>query len=85
VENQMGGRLKELRSDNGVKYTSKEFSDYLKEKRIHHQRTTLYTQMQNGIIERMNQTLQERVTTMLQHAGLTLGFWAEAVNMQYIP
>jgi transposase InsO family protein len=58
----------------------REFSDYLKEKGIRHERTTPYSPMQNGITERMNRTLQERITAMLQYAGLKLGFWAEALN-----
>ena len=37
--------------------------------------------MQNGVAERINQTIQERVTAMLQHSGLKLEFWAEALQM----
>mgnify|MGYP002776780872 CR=1 FL=1 len=36
--------------------------------------------MQNGVAERINRTIQERVTTMLQHSGLKLEFWAEALQ-----
>jgi len=37
VENQMGRKVKILRSDNGSEYTSKEFKDYLASKGIKHQ------------------------------------------------
>ena len=37
--------------------------------------------MQNGVAERINRTIQERVTTMLQQARLKLEFWAEAFQM----
>ena len=36
---------------------------------------------QNGIAERMNRTIQERVVSMLQHSGLSDGFWVEALFM----
>ena len=37
--------------------------------------------MQNGIVERMNQTIQERGMTMLKQFGLKLEFWAKALQM----
>ena len=37
--------------------------------------------MQNGVAERINWTIQERVTAMLQHSGLKLEFWAEALHV----
>ena len=37
-----------------------------------------YTPNQNGVAERMNRMIQEKVTSMLSMAGLTPGFWAEA-------
>ena len=35
--------------------------------------------IQNGIEKRMNRTIQERVVSMLQHFGLSDGFWAKAL------
>ena len=37
------------------------------------------TAQQNGLAERMNRTLTERVTAMLSHAKLPNQFWAEAL------
>jgi len=37
VENQIGRKMKVLRSDNGGEYISKEFKDYLARKGIEHQ------------------------------------------------
>jgi len=37
VENQLGRKVKVLRSDNGGEYTFKEFKDYLESKGIKHQ------------------------------------------------
>ena len=46
---------------------------------IRHEYTAPYSPEQNGIAERMNQTIQECVVSMLQHSGLSNGFWAEAL------
>ena len=72
--------MKTLWSDNGGEYTSRAFKQYMSEKGIRHQKTVPYTPMQNGVAERINWTIQERVTTMLQHSGLKLEFWAEALQ-----
>mgnify|MGYP000232211528 CR=1 FL=1 len=79
VENRSGYRVKTLRSDNGGEYTSKSFKQNLSEKGIRHQKTVPYTPMQNGVAERINRTIQERMTAMLQQAELKLEFWAEAL------
>jgi hypothetical protein len=34
---------------------------------------------QNGVAERMNHTIQERIVSMLHHFGLSDGFWPEAL------
>jgi len=40
---------------------------------------------QNGLAERMNRTLTERVTAILSHAKLPNQFWAEALmNVVYV-
>ena len=58
----------------------KEFKDFLKLKGIRHEMTVRDTPEQNGVAERMNQTLCESGQAMLFHAGLSKGFWAEAIN-----
>ncbi|HEY0433295.1 MAG TPA: reverse transcriptase domain-containing protein [Chitinophagaceae bacterium] len=80
IENQSGTTIKELRSDNGTEYVSKEFEAYLKKSGIRHQLTVPYTLEQNGVAERANRTIVEKARTMLTSAGLKKGFWAEAVN-----
>ena len=39
-----------------------------------------YTPQQNGVAERKNHTLKEMANHMLQSKGLSLSFWAEAIN-----
>ena len=38
------------------------------------------TSQQNGISERMNRILMERVRSILADSSLSLGFWAEALS-----
>ncbi|KAH9779421.1 hypothetical protein KPL71_007705 [Citrus sinensis] len=42
--------------------------------------TVAYTPQQNGVAERMNRTLTERIRAMLRTAGLPNSFWAEAAK-----
>ena len=46
-------------TDSGGEYVSKEFNAYLKAKGIRHELTIPHTPEQNGVAERMNQTLLE--------------------------
>ena len=79
VENQTGRKLKCLRTDNGGEFKSDEFVKFCRERSIRCEYTTPYSPEQNGIAERMNRTIQERIVSMLQHSGLSDGFWAEAL------
>jgi len=38
------------------------------------------TPQQNGVAERMNRTIMEKVRSMLSNSGLEKNFWAEAVR-----
>ena len=80
VENQSGYRLKCLRTDNGGEYVSCAFEQLCDERGIKHQLTAPYTPPQIGLAERMNRTIQERVRSMLSHAGLPQHFWPEAIS-----
>jgi transposase InsO family protein len=80
VENQTGKKIKRLRTDNGLEFCSSEFDVFCKDEGIARHRTVRDTPQQNGVAERMNQTLLERARCMLSNAGLTRRFWAEAVT-----
>lgn len=79
VENQTGRRIKNIQSDNGGEYCSREFDKYLEECGIKRRLTTPYTPQQNGVSERKNRTLVEMARCMLLEAKLPASFWAEAV------
>ncbi|GKF68622.1 putative RNA-directed DNA polymerase [Tanacetum coccineum] len=75
-----GRKLKCIRSDNGGEYIGP-FDEYCREHGIQHQKTPPKTPQLNGLAERMNRTLVERVRCLLSHAGLPASFWGEALNM----
>ena len=80
VENETGKKLKYLRSDNGGEYCSHEFEDYCSTNGIHRQKTIPRTPQENGVAERMNQTIMERARSMRLHVGLPLHMWEKVVN-----
>ena len=79
VEKSTGKSIKCLRTDNGGEFTSKEFENYCKNEGIDRHKTTVYTPQQNGVAERMNRTLLERVRSMLSNAKLQQELWGEAL------
>ena len=74
MENQKVRKVKVLRFDNGGKYTSTKFKAYLAGKGIEHQLSISGRPKQNGIAERMNQTLIERTHSIRLQADMSEGF-----------
>ena len=58
---------------------SAEFSKFLEESGISRKTSAPRTPQQNGLAERMMRTLVGSARAMLQHSGLSKGFWSEAV------
>ncbi|KAL5579868.1 hypothetical protein UlMin_012310 [Ulmus minor] len=79
IENQSNKRVKVLRTDNGLEFCNVAFDDYCKEHGILRHRTVRYTPQQNGVAERMNRTLVDKVRCMLVGSGLPKMFWGEAL------
>ena len=75
VEKRTSRMIKCLRMDNGGEFTSLEFEKYYKYEGIVRHKTNVYTQ-QNGVAERMNETLLERARSMLSNANLGQELWA---------
>lgn len=80
VETQTGRKIRSLRSDGGGEYISAEYTTFLSDNGIIHQKTCAYTPQQNGVAERMNRTLKDLVRAMLHHKAIDTDFWAEALN-----
>eukprot|EP00795_Rhopilema_esculentum_P007998 gene7998-biopygen1703 len=78
--NEAACKIGTLRTDNGGEYVSNDFENLLKRKGIKHETSVPHSPQQNGVAERMNRTLVESAKAMMNHAGLSKTFWAEAVN-----
>lgn len=79
MENQVNKKVKCLRTDNGLEFCNSEFDSFCKKHGIERHRTCAYTPQQNGVAERMNRTIMEKVRCLLYESGLEEKFWAEAV------
>ena len=53
-------KIRTLRTDNGSKYTSTRFQEYLKAEGIQHELTVQKTLQQNSVAERLNKMLVYR-------------------------
>lgn len=79
VENETERKIKAVRGDNGTEYENKNFADFFVKHGIKHEKSAPYSPQQNGLAERMNRTIIEKVRCMLLQSGLSKQFWAEAV------
>ncbi|KIN92923.1 hypothetical protein M404DRAFT_172306, partial [Pisolithus tinctorius Marx 270] len=60
-------------------YMSKAFDDFTTQCSIQRQHTVRNRPQQNGVAERANRLLSERITTMLDESGLPKAFWGECL------
>ena len=77
---QQNTKIKSLRSDRGGEYLSDEFSAHLKSAGTIRKLTVHDTPEHNGVSERLNRTIMEKVRAMLHESGLLKFLWAEAVS-----
>lgn len=80
IETETDLKLKCLRSDNGGEYIDGGFKEYCATQGIRMEKTIPETPQQNGVIECMNRTINERAKSMRLHAGLPPTFWADTVS-----
>ena len=78
VETQTGKKIKCLRTDNGLEFCNNLMDTMCKEAGIKRHRTCAYTPQQNGVAERMNRTIADKIRCMLAESGLENKFWTEA-------
>ena len=74
--------IKTLKTDNGTEYTNENFSKYLSENGIKLIHSTPGYPQQNGRSERINQTLNNCATTLLNSAKLPLNFLGFCYSMR---
>ena len=79
VENQLGKKIKRLRTDRGGEYESNPFNSFCEEYRIIHETTLPYSPKSNGVAERKNRTLKDMMNSILVSFGAALNLWGEAI------
>ena len=77
VENESDRKIKCLRSDRGGEFISDEFFDFCEQHGIKRQFSVARTPQQNGVVERMNRTVQKMARAMLDETGTPTTFWGE--------
>ena len=78
LSTQLNAKVKCLRSDRGGEYLSDDFSAYLRKKGTIRKLTVHDTPEHNGVAERLNHTILEKVRAMLHGSDLPKFLWAEA-------
>ena len=78
VANQLGCKIKSIRSDRGGGYVAP-FEELSNASGIIHQTTVPYSPQSNGVAERKNRTLKEMMNVLLLSSGLPHNMWGEAI------
>ena len=79
AEKQSEKKVRILAIDNGKEYINDNFARTLSELGILHQKSPPYTKEPNGLIERINRTILNKVRTIIYTAKLPRYLWEEAV------
>jgi hypothetical protein len=69
-----------FRSDGGGEYKSLKVQEFFADSGIEHEVTPRYTPQLNGMAERLNRTLIDRVRCLLLSSGLNTSFWKDAME-----
>jgi hypothetical protein len=80
VDNEIGHKIKVLRSDNGGEFVSKKFDTFLAECEIQQETIAPYSPQQNDVVQHANGTIMKCARSMNLAQGFDLEFWGEVVN-----
>ena len=85
IERQSNKAIKILKTDNGIEYINTLFKDYTTSKGIIHQFSAPYTPQQNGLAERINYTLLDKIRAILSESNLSKELWPDLLlSVTYI-
>lgn len=74
-----GTKMSRLQCDNGGEYTGEAVKRFCKQRGIRLEFTVPYTPEQNGVSERLNRTVIEKVRAMMEAKSVPKFLWGEAV------
>ncbi|KAK8933850.1 hypothetical protein KSP39_PZI015291 [Platanthera zijinensis] len=80
VAEESGHSIKRLRTDRGGEFIGDDFMTFCKDHGISRELTSPRSPEQNGVVERKNRVIAEKMRAMLQHHNLPQELWAEAVK-----
>lgn len=80
AERETGNKVVDLRSDNGGEYISTKMKDWCYQQGIRQTMGPPHTPQLNGIAERYNRTLLDRMKPSLKHSTLHREFWSHALE-----
>ena len=78
VYRQFGAQIKRFLTDNGREYLP--IGKHLETWGVEFDTSPLYCKGQNGLVERTNRTIWERINTLLSDANLSPSWWVELVD-----
>jgi hypothetical protein len=78
VENQFSTRIKQLQSDGGGEFLSKQFTSFLETHGIFDRISFPYTAQQNGLAERKHRHVVEMGLSLIAQSGLPQTYWVES-------
>ncbi len=80
AESESDSKIKTIRCDRGGEYMGLNFQEYCTGQGIRIEYTPPRTPEFNGVAERLNRTLEEKVSCMLNEKKMPIEFWAECLS-----
>ena len=84
AENQIGCKLKCIKSDRGGEFTDYDFADLCNEHGIKQQFTIAGTPQHNGLAERQNRSVRKIARAMMQESNIPQTFWQKQYTHPWI-
>jgi hypothetical protein len=79
-ENQIGKRLKEVMSNRGGEFSSKNFKEFFDNHGIKREYIIPRTPQQNGVFERQNRPVQQMGRSMMNERNIPQTYWVEEIH-----
>ncbi len=79
-ERQTESKVQVVRTDRGTEFLNKTFHGYCANNGVHTEMSAAYTPQQNGVAERANRTIKEKVRTLLLGVNADNSLWNEAAR-----